>query len=360
MCVLHQISQWDQAVKGSLGQELLVIGFNLQTTSTCMMACMLFVRTDGHPEDHSASQTDNRIEAATPHWAPTADTPATAADNTLTAESASVAVQPELAATAEADVQNQAAIPAGLRSKQWGPVQNPFPAAGQAKAPLLSHTNRTSSHPPASQERSGHVPTESDAARGRQSAAEQSFLAQSTTDAATASDMQSNNSADAHSTAASTSDTPNPVPQATISQIAEPHRASPPKHTAMQPDSSKAAGSIGSTLPQLAGGSDISPPAASSNDLEQHTGTGSGGGSDTTPSVATRNDMEQAAVSRAATSGQAVSQSSAAASSFETSRPAAGSARPRREWGRIVHPFAAAGAAPRPPVITGDPRPKSG
>ena len=326
---------------------------------------MLFVGTDAHQEDHSLSQTDGLTETTTPHWAPTTEVPATAVVSILTSESASLPVQPDLAATAGPDVQNQAATPAGLGSKQWGPVQNPFPAAGQAKAPLLLHTNRTSSPPPASQEHSGHVPTESshsesDAARGQQSAAEQSFLAQSTTDAATASDMQSNNSADAQSTAASTSDTPNPVPQATISQIAEPHRASPPKHTAMQPDSSKAAGSIGSTLPQLAGGSAISPPAASSNDLEQHTVTGSGGGSDTTPSVATRNDMEQPAVSRAATSGQAVSQSSAAARSFEASRPAAGSAKPRREWGRIVHPFAAAGAATRPPVITGDPRPKPG
>lgn len=321
-----------------------------------------FAGTDAHPEDHSASQTDNLIETATPHLAPTADTPATAADNTLTAESASLPVQPELAATAEADVQNQAATPAGLRSKQWGPVQNPFPAAGQAKAPLLSHTNRTSSHLPASQEHSGRVPTEpsyteSDAARVQQSAAEQSFLAQPITDAATACDMQSSDSADAHSTAAFTSDTRHPVPQATTSRIAEPHRASPPKHAAMQQDSSKAARIIGSSLHQLAGGS---PPVASSNDLEQHTVIESGGGSDTTPSGATRNDMEQSAVSRAATSGQAVSQSSAAVSSFEASRPAAGSARPRREWGRIVHPFAAAGAAPHPPVTTGDPRPKPG
>ena len=288
----------------------------------------MFAGTDAHQEDHSAFQSDNSIEAATLLLAPTAEMPATAADIILTGESGIAPVQPDLAATAGAHVQTQAAAPAAARSRHWGPVQNPFPAAGQAKVPVCSDSNL---HPPqpASQAQSpldAPSPAYSvlDAAKLQQSAAEQTSLAHFSAVAAAAVNRQGNNSAETQLTAAPTSGTSHPAPRVSTSHATEASAVSPLEHTAVQPHVCQAARSAVSTVHQLAGGIDITPSAAVSNDMEHHEASGAG-------------------IAR-----QAVSRPSAAASSLEASRPAAGSLKPRREWGRIVHPFAAAGVAPHP------------
>lgn len=205
--------------------------------------------------------------------------PATAAEQALVLAPSTLPAQPDLTTAAPAvagpppdpadsrpvdalAVSSQSAKSAGPKSQHWGPVQNPFPAAGQVTA---SSSPADNPQGPVQQAPSSE--------------------AHATCEAATASDAD---------TVSTTVDQPTGA-QAAVTAASSPTLDTTPRHSS------------------IAGAATHGQPA-------EHV----------QPDVAT---------------------SSADSSSVD--RPAAGGQNPRREWGRAVHPFAAAGVASGPTATAG-------